>query len=45
MTEAASGISGPDAGVPARLTPVRVLRWAAIAFTVLFFAPYYLTCL
>ena len=23
----------------------RVLRWAAYAFTVLFFAPYYLTCL
>ncbi len=45
MTEAASGISGPDAGVPARLTAGRVLRWAAIAFTVLFFAPYYLTCL
>ena len=29
MTEAASGISGPDAGAPARLTPGRVLRWVA----------------
>ena len=45
MTEAASGVSGPDAGAQARLRPGRVLRWAAYALTVLVFAPYYLTCL
>lgn len=44
MTEAAASISrGPKLGTRLRLR--RILRWAAIAFTVFFFAPYYLTCL
>ncbi len=45
MTEAASRISEPDAQAEARLTPGRILRWAAMTFTVFCFAPYYLTCL
>ena len=45
MTEAAGGISEPDAGARPRLSMGRVWRWVAYAFTALFFAPYYLTCL
>ncbi len=46
MTEAASRISDPpSAQAKARLAPGRILRWAGFALTVLFFAPYYLTCL
>ena len=45
MTEAAEGIPEPDAGATPRLSAGRALRWAAYAFTVFFFAPYYLTCL
>ena len=44
MTEAASEFPH-RANVPARamrLRPVRVLRWAATGFTILFFLPYYL---
>ena len=46
MTEAASGISGAATRERRRASRRGAsLRWAAIAFTVLFFAPYYLTCL
>ncbi len=46
MTEAPAGISEPSALQPGRaINTRRVAYWAAIAGTVLFFAPYYLTCL
>ncbi len=46
MTEAATKISEPpNLRANASLTPGRILRWAAFALTVFFFAPYYLTCL
>jgi monofunctional biosynthetic peptidoglycan transglycosylase len=46
MTEAVTGISRPKAApAVARLPRGRLLRYAAMGLTVLFFAPYYLTCL
>ncbi len=46
MTEAASRISDPpNVRAQATLGPGRILRWAGVALTVFFFAPYYLTCL
>ncbi|MGO9807176.1 MAG: monofunctional biosynthetic peptidoglycan transglycosylase [Rhodomicrobium sp.] len=46
MTEAATRISGPpNVRAKASLTAGRTLRWGGIAFTVFFFAPYYLICL
>ncbi|MGO9172716.1 MAG: monofunctional biosynthetic peptidoglycan transglycosylase [Rhodomicrobium sp.] len=46
MTETVTRISeAPATPAAARFTPGRILRWAAMGLTVLFFAPYYLTCL
>ncbi len=45
MTETADSIPEPEAKAGPRFTVRRVLRWGAIAFTVFFFLPYYLTCL
>ncbi len=45
MTEVADGISGLETAAKPRLTLGRAVRWAAYSFTVLFFLPYYLTCL
>lgn len=46
MTDAATRISGPPAApARARFALRRALRWAAFAFTVFYFVPYYLTCL
>ena len=45
MTEATGGIPEPEGGARPRLTLGRVLRWAGYAVIVLFFLPYYLTCL
>lgn len=45
MTEAARGLPEPHVRADTRLSLARISRWAAIAFTVFFFAPYYLTCL
>ncbi len=45
MTETTGSIPGPDAGAGPRFTVRRVLRWAGFAVIVLFFLPYYLTCL
>ena len=45
MTEAVGGITGPDAGAGQGLSLARLLRWTGYALIVLFFLPYYLTCL